>query len=74
MITIAFSDNADKDILSLAKETDGKAYFVPDNTGPEVINSALQGSLTYQPSVPSNDIDIIVYSVIFHIMQCSNPL
>ena len=69
VITIAFSDNADENILSLAKETDGKAYFVPDNTGPEVINSALQGSLTYQPSVPSNDIDIIVYEQTFQSME-----
>ena len=65
VITIAFSDNADPDILKLAQETDGKAYFVPDDSGPEVINTALQGSLTFQPSVPSNEVDIIVYEESF---------
>ena len=61
VITIAFSNKADNDIINLAKETDGKAFFVPDNSGPEVINTAMQGSLTYQPSVPSNKVDIIVF-------------
>ena len=65
VITIAFSDNADPDILTLAQETNGKAFFVPDSSGPEVINTALQGSLTFQASVPSNEIDIIVYEESF---------
>ena len=61
VITIAFSNDADPDIIKLAEETDGKAFFVPDESGPEVINTAMQGSLTYQPSVPSNEMDIIIY-------------
>ena len=61
VITIAFSNKADNDIINLAKETDGKAFFVPDDSGPEVINTAMQGSLTYQPSVPSSEVDIIVF-------------
>ena len=65
VITIAFSNNADASIIDLAKETDGKAYFVPDSSGPEEINSAMQGSLTYQPSVPSNEVDIIIYEESF---------
>ena len=61
VITIAFSNDADQDLINLAKETDGKAFFVPDLSGPEVINTAMQGSLTYQPSVPSNEVDIIIF-------------
>jgi len=60
VITIAFSDNADPNIIKLAEATNGKSYFVPDESGPELINTALQGSLTYQPSVPSNQVKVIV--------------
>ena len=63
--TIAFSNDADPDIIKLATETNGKAYFVPDDSGPEIINTALQGSLTFQASVPSNEVDIIVYEESF---------
>ena len=65
VITIAFSDNADENIINLARETNGKSYFVPDNSGPEVINTAMQGSLTYQPSVPSDEVEIIIYEETF---------
>ena len=65
VITIAFSDDADPDIIDLARETNGKAFFVPDATGPELINTAMQGSLTYQPSVPSDMIDIVIYEETF---------
>ena len=72
VITIAFSDDADPDILLLAQETNGKAYFVPDNSGPEVINTAMQGSLTYQPSVPSKDVNIIIYQQTLKALQGFN--
>ena len=65
VITIAFSNNADPDIIKLAEETNGKAFFVPDNSGPEVINTAMQGSLTYQPAVPSNEVDIVIYETTY---------
>ena len=65
VITIAFSNDADPDLVELAEETDGKAYFVPDDSGPETINTAMQGALTYQPSVPTNDIDIIIFESTF---------
>jgi len=65
VVTIAFSNNADPDLIELAKETDGKAYFVADNSGPEDINTAMQGSLTYQPSLPSSEVDIIIYENTF---------
>jgi len=65
VITIAFSDDADENIINLARETNGKSYFVPDSSGPELINTAMQGSLTYQPSVPSNEIDIIIFEESF---------
>ena len=65
VITIAFSNNADPDIIKLAEETNGKAFFVPDNSGPEVINTAMQGSLTYQPAVPSSEVDIVIYETTY---------
>ena len=55
VIVIVFGNDADPDILTLAQETNGKAFFVPDNVGPAFINSALQGYLTYQPSLPSTE-------------------
>lgn len=60
VIAIAFGSQADPRILELADKTQGKAFFIPDGTGPEDINNALQGSLTFQPSVPSDQIDIVI--------------
>ena len=58
VVAIAFGSKADSRILDLAEKTQGKAFFIPDNTGPEDINNALQGSLTFQPSVPSDQVEI----------------
>ena len=60
VIAIAFGSNADSRIIELAERTNGKAFFIPDGTGPEDINNALQGSLTFQPSVPSDQVDIVI--------------
>jgi Mg-chelatase subunit ChlD len=60
VIAIAFGSSADSRIIELADKTGGKAFFIPDGTGPEDINNALQSSLTYQPSVPSDQFDIII--------------
>jgi uncharacterized protein YegL len=60
VIAIAFGSQADIRIIELAERTNGKAYFIPDGTGPEDINNALQGSLTFQPSVPSDEVDICI--------------
>jgi uncharacterized protein YegL len=66
VIAIAFGTSADSRILQLAKRTNGKAYFIPDGTGPEDINNAFQGSLTFQPSVPSDQFDIIIAEETFN--------
>jgi len=60
VIAIAFGNKADPRIIDLAEKTNGKAFFIPDGTGPEDINNALQGSLTFQPSVPSDQLDIVI--------------
>jgi len=60
VITIAFGPNAQTDIETLAERTHGKAYSVPDNTGPGDINDPLSGSLTYQPAVPAGEMELLV--------------
>ena len=45
-ITGAFNNSrtsAQDDIEDLAERTGGKAFFVPNDSGPEVINNALEG-------------------------------
>jgi calcium-activated chloride channel regulator 3/4 len=72
VIAIAFGISADSRILQLAERTHGKAYFIPDGTGPEDINNALQGSLTFQPSVPSDQFDIVIAKETFNNMTDFN--
>jgi len=60
VITIAFGPNAQDDIETLAERTHGKAYAVADGTGPDAINNPMAGSLTYQPSVPMANMEILV--------------
>ena len=52
VITIAFSNNADDKIETLALETGGASFFVPDNSGPSDLNNAFSGALAYQPEGP----------------------
>ena len=59
--TIAFSDNADPNLEELAKQTNGAAYFVPDNSGPEYVNNALQSCLAFLPSGPSKDQEVALF-------------
>ena len=54
VITVAFSKYADPNLSKLARETNGMSLFIPDNTGPDAINSVLQEALAFQPSVPSS--------------------
>ena len=52
VITIAFSNNADDKIETLAMETGGASFYVPDNSGPSDLNNAFSGALAYQPEGP----------------------
>ena len=52
VITIAFSNAADDKIETLALETGGASFFVPDNSGPSDLNNAFSGALAYQPETP----------------------
>ena len=52
VITIAFSNSADDKIETLALETGGASFFVPDNSGPSDLNNAFSGALAYQPEPP----------------------
>ena len=60
VVTVAIGSNAQKNIEDLAKRSRGKAYFVNDETGPEDLNTALAGALTYQPSTTSDDKEIVL--------------
>merc|ERR1719403_519125 len=52
VITIAFSNFADDKIETLALETGGASFFVPDDSGPSDLNNAFSGALAYQPETP----------------------
>eukprot|EP00094_Tigriopus_californicus_P008604 TCALIF_08293-PA protein Name:"Similar to Clca1 Calcium-activated chloride channel regulator 1 (Mus musculus)" AED:0.14 eAED:0.14 QI:2/0.76/0.62/0.96/0.92/0.92/27/0/1757 len=60
VITLAFSKGADPNLENLAKWSNGKTYFIPDGEGIEDLNDALSGSLTYQPAVPTGDMEFII--------------
>jgi uncharacterized protein YegL len=60
IVTISLGNEVDTEIIQLAEKTHGKAFFVPDNTGPEYINSAFQGSLAFLPSVAANQYELIL--------------
>ena len=47
VITIAFSNDADDKLETLAKETNGASFFVPDNSGPSDLNNAFSRALAY---------------------------
>ena len=49
VISIAFSNSADDRIETLALETGGASFFVPDDSGPSDLNNAFSGALAYQP-------------------------
>lgn len=51
---------AEDKIEDLAKQTNGKSYFIDDNDSSQGLNDAFVGSLTYQPAVPSNKITVLV--------------
>jgi Mg-chelatase subunit ChlD len=65
VLAIAFGISADPRIVELADRTQGKAYFIRDSTGPEEINDALEGALTFQPSTSSDQFDIVIIKKTF---------
>ena len=86
--TLNCRPNAESDIETLAEMTNGKAYSVPDETGPDAINNPLAGetpytdtehnkvtstgSLTYQPSVPMGDMELLVLQKSYHDVEQFN--
>ena len=49
VISIAFSDSADGQIETLARETNGISYYVSDTSGPADLNNAFAGALAFLP-------------------------
>ena len=64
--TIAFSDEADPRLEELASITNGAAYFVPENSGPEYVNNALKSCLDFLPSTPSKDKEVALFQKTYH--------
>ena len=65
VITIAFSNNADQRIETLALETGGASFFVPDNSGPSDLNNAFSGALAYQPEGPMAEKSVAIVEKTF---------
>ena len=65
VITIAFSNNADDKIETLALETGGASFFVPDNSGPSDLNNAFSGALAYQPEGPMAEKSVAIVEKTF---------
>ena len=65
VITIAFSNDADDKLETLAKETNGASFFVPDNSGPSDLNNAFSGALAYQPEGPMAEKSVAIVEKTF---------
>ena len=59
--TIAFSNSADEKLEELARQTNGAAFFVPDNSGPEYINNAMVKCLDFLPSQPTAEKEVTLF-------------
>eukprot|EP00095_Tigriopus_kingsejongensis_P007258 maker-scaffold286_size222086-snap-gene-1.22 protein:Tk07258 transcript:maker-scaffold286_size222086-snap-gene-1.22-mRNA-1 annotation:"hypothetical protein DAPPUDRAFT_255495" len=71
VITIAFGKDADPNLENLATWSNGKTYFIPDGSGIDDLNDAFSGSLTYQPSIPTQDMEFVIHQEAFD--QFDNP-
>jgi uncharacterized protein YegL len=60
IILISLGNQVDAEIVQLAEKTNGKAFFVPDETGPEHMNDAFQNLMAFQPSDQANKQDIVI--------------
>ena len=65
VITIALSNAADEKIETLAVETGGASFFVPDNSGPSDLNNAFSGALAYQPEGPMAEKSVAIVEKTF---------
>ena len=65
VITIAFSNSADDKIETLALETGGASFFVPDDSGPSDLNNAFSGALAYQPETPMAEKSVAIVKETF---------
>lgn len=65
IITVAFGRSSDSKIENLARISGGKAYFVGDDSGLEDINNVFAACNTYQPAVPSGDVEIVIQAQSF---------
>lgn len=62
LIAILFkiSQAAEEEIEVLATKTKGKSYFINDVGSTDGLNTAFNGSLTYQPAVPSEELTVLL--------------
>ena len=56
-----FSLAAENEIENLATETNGLSFFVHDDGNSDDLNDAFTGSLTYEPTVPTEDLTILLF-------------
>ncbi|CAL4157434.1 unnamed protein product, partial [Meganyctiphanes norvegica] len=61
VVTIAFGENADPKLESLAEKTGGKTFTVVDEDDGGMLDDAFQGSLTYQPGETLSNTKINIY-------------
>uniref|UniRef100_A0A0P6FLQ1 Calcium-activated chloride channel regulator 4, 30 kDa form n=1 Tax=Daphnia magna TaxID=35525 RepID=A0A0P6FLQ1_9CRUS len=61
VVSVAFGEQADKNIEQLADITDGKSYFIRDDDTSEALEQAFLGACTYQSSVNSSDLQFKLF-------------
>lgn len=54
--------DAEGQIEDLSQQTNGKSYFIDDNDYSHGLNDAFIGSLSYHPTLPSDQITVLVYA------------
>jgi len=52
---------AENKIEDLAMQTNGLSFFVDDKDNSQGLSDAFVGSMTYQPTVPSDQVTVLVY-------------
>ena len=52
---------AENKIEDLAMQTNGLSFFVDDKDHSQGLSDAFVGSMTYQPTVPSDKVTVLVY-------------
>ncbi|CAL4114423.1 unnamed protein product, partial [Meganyctiphanes norvegica] len=61
VVIVAFGENADANLESLAEQTGGKSFTVVDEDDGAMLDDAFQGSLTYQPGETLTNTKLNIY-------------